>query len=100
MSEIRDPYRVRVVHTRGSGVNASTLTVLSCIYKGVRIRVALFNVNFNAFEWAQIDEIILDVIQQPSVRLTLREEVWITPTVNLVFQDRFECRYPVYQTES
>ena len=70
------------------------------MYKGNRIRVALFTANFIGFEWTQIDEIILDVIQQPSVRLTLREEVWITPTVNLVFQDGFECRYLVYQTES
>jgi len=70
-------------------------------YQGlIRIRVGLFTPNLVAFEYSQINEIIFDVIQQPSVRLTLREEVWITPTVCLVFQDGLECRYLMYQTES
>jgi len=52
-----------------------------------------------ALEWSQIDEVVVDVIQQPSVRLIVREEVWITPMLALIFQDRLEFRYLMYQTK-
>jgi hypothetical protein len=62
-------------------------------------RVGRCTVSSIVLEWSQIDEVVVDVIQQPSIRLTVREEVWITPMLALVFQDGLKFRYFMYQTK-
>ena len=47
-------------------VEVWTLTRLSCLYcKGSRIQVGLFTAGSIAFEWSQVDRILLDVLNGP-----------------------------------